>query len=140
MADFFDNFSVFFSGDHVYVSGKSFPLGQLSTDILNLDSSVLTEIDRRVNAFVPTVSVMLQEKADSAAALAQEKLNAVWDVVCELPLYRDLWMDKELMYELLPTMFSDREKWEVVQDTTSDEHIMFEKFMNGLECFAELSH
>ncbi len=126
MADFFDNFSVFFSGGHVYVSGKSFPLGQISTDILNLDSSVLTEIDRRVNEFMPAVSVMLQEKTDSAAALAQEKLNAVWDVVCELPLYRDLRMDRELMYELLPTMFSDREKWEAVQDTTSDEHIMFE--------------
>jgi len=137
VADYFDNFSVFFSGNHIYVSGKSFPLGQISTDILNLDNSVLTEIDRRVNNFMPTVLTMLQEKTDSAAVLAQEKLNAVWDVVCELPLYRDLQMDKELMYELLHTMFSDREKWEAVQDITSDEHITFEKFLNDLECFTE---
>lgn len=44
----FDRFSVFFTGDTVFLDGTVFPLGQLATDVLNLDSKVLTEIDRRV--------------------------------------------------------------------------------------------
>ena len=45
----FDRFSVFFTGDTVFLDGTVFPLGRLTTDVLNLDSEVLTEIDQRVN-------------------------------------------------------------------------------------------
>lgn len=33
----FDRFSVFFTGDTVFVDGAAFPLGQLTADVLNLD-------------------------------------------------------------------------------------------------------
>ena len=46
----FDRFSVFFTRDTMFLAGTAFPLGQLTTDILNLDSRVLTEIDRSVFA------------------------------------------------------------------------------------------
>ena len=42
----FDRFSVFFTADTVFLDGAAFPLGQLTTDVLNLDGEVLTEIDR----------------------------------------------------------------------------------------------
>lgn len=48
----FDRFSVFFTGDTVFLDGTVFPLGQLAADVLNLDGKVLTEIDRRVNYFI----------------------------------------------------------------------------------------
>ena len=48
----FDRFSVFFTGDTVFLDGTVFPLGRLTTDVLNLDSEVLTEIDQRVHAFI----------------------------------------------------------------------------------------
>ena len=67
----FDRFSVFFTGDTVFLDGAAFPLGQLTTDVLNLDGEVLTEIDRRVNHFMSTVWALLQEKTDSAARSAQ---------------------------------------------------------------------
>ena len=51
----FDRFTVFFTGDTVYLDGTAFPLGQLTTDVLNLDSKVLTEIDRRVDDFMAAV-------------------------------------------------------------------------------------
>jgi len=35
----------------------------------------------------------LQEKTDSAAVFAQEKLNADWDLIFELPVYRTLLLD-----------------------------------------------
>lgn len=133
----FDRFDLFFSGNYVYVNGKEFSLGQISVEILALENSVLTEIDRRVGAFLSAVWPFLQEKTDSAAVSAQEKLNAVWDLIFTLPLYRDLAMDTETAYHLLPLMFSDKEKWEEVPDIDSEGHAMFETFLNGLEYFGE---
>ena len=48
----FDRFSVFFTRDTVFLDGAAFPLGQLTTDVLNLDGEILTEIDQRVNGFM----------------------------------------------------------------------------------------
>ena len=58
----FDRFTVFFTGDTVFLDGTAFPLGQLTTDVLNLDSEVLTEIDRRVDDFMSAAWTLLQEK------------------------------------------------------------------------------
>ena len=58
----FDRFTVFFTGDTVFLDGTAFPLGQLTTDVLNLDSEVLTEIDRRVDDFMSAMWMLLQEK------------------------------------------------------------------------------
>lgn len=137
MADLFDNFSALFTTDKVFLSGKAFPLGQLTTDILNLEDAVLIEIGRRIDDFMTAVAVLFQKKTDSAAHSAQEKLNAVWGVVFTLPVYRDLRMDMALSYELFLSLFSDKDQWAEALDVTSDGHIMLEKFLNGLEYFTE---
>lgn len=133
----FDRFSVFFTGDTVFLDGTVFPLGQLTTDILNLDSEVLMEIDQRVNDFISAVWILLQEKTDSAARSAQERLNAVWDLIFELPVYQSLRLDIETARNLFPTVLSDREKWAETLDVDSEGHRMFEDFLSGLEYFAE---
>ena len=135
MADYFDRFSLLFGSGEVFVNGKSFPLGQCTTDILNLDETALNEIDRRINAFMPAALDMLQQKTDSAACSAQGKLNAIWDLIFTMPLYRELSMDLETSYQLLPLMFSDQTKWDEVLDVQSEGHSMFEQFLNGLEYF-----
>lgn len=99
----FDQFTVFFYGDHVYIGGKEFPIGQSVVDVLNMDESVLDELDRRVREFIPAAQTLFDEKTDSAAALAQERLNAVWDVLFTLPVYRDLPMDQKTSYHLFRT-------------------------------------
>ena len=91
----FDRFTVSFTGDKVFLDRTAFPLGQLTTDVLNMDSEVLTEIDRRVNDFMTAVWILFQEKTDSAAGSAQARLNAVWDLIFELPVYRSLHLDME---------------------------------------------
>ena len=70
----YDQFTVFFHGDHVFIGEKDFPIGQCCVDIMNLDESVFHEIDQRVREFVPVAQALLTEKTDSAAASAQEKL------------------------------------------------------------------
>ena len=133
----FDRFSVFFTGGTVFLDGAAFPLGQLTTDVLNLDGEILTEIDRRVDHFMSAVWTLLQEKTDSAARSAQERLNAVWDLVFDLPVYRSLRLDTEAARSLFPDLLSDRTKWSEVLDVDSEGHRMFEEFLSGLEYFAE---
>ena len=136
-ANMFDRFTVFFTGDTVVLDGTVFPLGQLTTDVLNLDSDVLTEIDRRVDAFMSAVWTLLQEKTDSAASSAQERLNAVWDLIFDLPVYRNLRLDTETARNLFSALLSDRMKWAETLDVNSDGHRMFEDFLSELEYFSE---
>ena len=133
----YDQFTVFFYGSHVYIGGKEFPIGQSVVDVMNLDESVLDEIERRAKAFVPTARNLLTEKTDSAAALAQEKLNAVWDIIFSLPVYRDLKMDEECNYHTLQRLKADPAKWAEVQDPASEGYAMYQGMMIELVCFAE---
>lgn len=110
----YDQFTVFFHGGRVYIGEKNYPVGQCCVDILNLEESVLDELDRRVRDFVPAAWELLKKKTNSAAVSAQEKLNAVWDIIFALPVYRDLNMDYDCNYHALENLFADREKWEQV--------------------------
>lgn len=133
----YDQFTVFFYGGHVYVGRKEFPIGQCVVDIMNLDGTVLDEIDRRVKTFVPAAKILLTEKTDSAAVLAQEKLNAVWELIFSLPVYRDLKMDEPCNYHMFQRLMADKEKWAQVQDPASDGYTKYQGMMIELVCFAE---
>ena len=132
----YDQFTVFFYGDHVYIGGKEFPIGQSVVDVLNMGESVLDEIDRRVREFIPAAQTLLAEKTDGAAALAQERLNAVWDVIFTLPVYRDLPMDEENSYHLFERLMADEEKWTQMQDSASEGFVMFQGMLASLACLA----
>ena len=41
----YDQFTVFFHEDHVFIGGKEYPIGQCCVDMVNLDESVLKGID-----------------------------------------------------------------------------------------------
>ncbi len=133
----YDQFTVFFYGDHVFVEGKEYPIGQCCVDILNLDDAALDEINRRVKAFVPAARDLLTEKTDSAAALAQERLNAVWKIIFSLPVYRDLKMDEPCNYHTFQRLMADREKWAQVQDPVSAGYAIYHTWLADLVCFAE---
>ncbi|MBC5736340.1 DUF6076 domain-containing protein [Lawsonibacter faecis] len=137
MADHFDCFSVLFGRGELYIGGEPFPLGQCATDILNLDSAVLTELDRRVGGLIPAAKNLFGEKTDSAARSAQERLNAVWDLIFDLPVYRDLELDKWSAYNLFPLLLADQEKLAAALDEHSEAHQMFRRLMDGLEYFPE---
>ncbi len=133
----YDQFTVFFYGNHVYIGGKEYPIGQCCVDMVNLNEAVLNEISQRVNTFVPAALAMLEEKTDSAAAFAQERLNAVWDIVFSLPVYRDLKMDEECNYHTFERLMADEEKWAQVQDQASEGHAIYQGMIAGLVCFVD---
>ena len=133
----YDQFTVFFYEGHVFIGGREYPIGQCCVDIVNLDEAVLKEIDQRVWEYIPAAQALLTEKTDSAAALAQEKLNAVWDVLFSLPVYRDLNMEDPCNYQALQRLMADKEKWEQVQDATSEGYVIYQGMLAELACFAD---
>lgn len=133
----YDQFTVFFHGSSVFIDGKEFPIGQCCVDVLNLEESVLDELDRQAWEFVPTAQTLLTEKTDSAAISAQEKLNAVWDIIFSLPVYRNLNMDIECNYHTFERLRADEEKWTQVQESASEGYAIYQGMLASLVCFAD---
>ena len=40
----YDQFTVFFYGDHVFIGGKEYPIGQCCVDMMNLNEAVLKKL------------------------------------------------------------------------------------------------
>lgn len=133
----YDQFTVFFYGNQVFVGKKDYPIGQCCVDVMNLAESILNEIDRRVRLFIPVARKLPTEKTDSAAALAQERLNAVWELIFALPVYRDLKMDEECCFHTFQRLMADNEKWVQVRDPSSEGYAIYQGMIAGLACFAE---
>jgi hypothetical protein len=127
---------MFWAGN-VMIGGKTLPLGQTTTDILNLDGQVLTEIEKRISVFQVEIRELLEQKNNSAVFPAQEKLNAVWDVVFTLPFYRDLPMDERSSRNLFPMLLSDKKKWNEVFTEGTEGNRMMREFVSRLEYFPE---
>lgn len=133
----YDQFTVFFYGDRVFVGKQEYPIGQCCMDILNLDEAVFDEIARRVRELVPAARDLLTEKTDSATALAQERLNAVWELIFALPVYRNLKMDEPCNYHTFQRLMADKEKWAQVQDPASTGYAKYQGMLMELISFAE---
>lgn len=133
----YDQFTVFFYGDRVFVGKQDYPIGQCCMDILNLDEAVFDEIARRVRELVPAARDLLTEKTDSATALAQERLNAVWELIFALPVYRNLKMDEPCNYHTFQRLMADKEKWAQVQDPASTGYAKYQGMLMELISFAE---
>ena len=133
----YDQFTTFFYDGRVYLSDTSYPIGQCCVEIANMDEETLDEIDRRMEEFIPAARDLLLKKENSAVSSAQKKLNAVWDVIFTMPVYRDLNMDLELSYHSLERLYEQKEKWELVQETHSEGHEIYERMINDLVHFAD---
>ncbi len=133
----YNPFTVFFYGDRVFAGKKDYPIGQCCVDVMNLPEPILDEIDRRVKLFIPAARKLPTEKTDSAAALAQERLNAVWELVFALPVYRNLKMVEACCFHTFRRLMADREKWAQVRDPSSEGYAIYQGMMAGLACFAE---
>ena len=58
----YDQFTVFFYGDRIFVGETDFPTGQCSVDMMNLSEDILNTIDHRVQDFLPAAQRLLTEK------------------------------------------------------------------------------
>ena len=104
-------FTVQFFADSVSVDGMVLPLGQISTDVLNVGGDVLVALrEKNLELFTVLERELfnLNTKKDAALADAlQHRLNGVLDIVYELPLYRNLRIDREFGRKLFLHTFQN---------------------------------
>ena len=102
-------FTVHFWNSRVSVDGKVLPMGQVSTDALNLSDDLLLDLRSKSNEVLKTISTQLFNpeiiKDLALVSAVQEKLNEVVDIVLTLPLFEHLDVDVELTRNLLPRIY-----------------------------------
>lgn len=89
-SSFLDGFKASFTKKECILAEKHYPLGYFAVEYLEVDRTLLRELERLVPIFQEEFTVFLSARDPSSAALAQQALNAVWDVLIQLPVYRDL--------------------------------------------------
>ncbi len=134
--DCFEVFSTFFHDKRVFLNGKEYPLGQVTVDVLNLNEQLLDDLELRVTTMIPPVMEFLRHPSKAFANDAQPKMDAVWDLVFALPLYRDLAIDKEPYYHCFAMLLADPEKLSIIRDPTSEQ---FTGFIQVLDELANLA-
>ena len=134
---YFDQFSINFSGDTLLAGNRKYHLGEITTEFLNLSSDFFKSLQGRADEFVLAVREMFASKNEKAAPAVQERLNAVFDLLIDLPPYRDIGIDIFTSYHALPLLVEQPEKWiEVVTRGTEAAQGM-EHFISAIE---NLSH
>lgn len=71
-----DLFTVLFWGRHLLVGKRSYQLGELTTEYLNLDSQVVRELSERADDFVPAFHQIMDEP-DQSLAVSAEKAERI---------------------------------------------------------------
>ena len=101
-------FTVQFCADSVSIDNTLLPLGQISTDVLNISDATLFDLREKNLALMTAVEQQLWNpdiKKDAALAIAvQDKMNSALDVVFTLPLYRHIDIDKGYANNFLSLM------------------------------------
>jgi len=96
-ADYIDRFTVLFAGKNLMLGGKTFALGQIATDVLNMEQQDIIDLTVESAKFADYAKrkLMTPQKKRTPAAFfeVEEKLSRVLDMVSALPLYRDLEVD-----------------------------------------------
>ena len=89
-SSFLDGFKASFTKKECILAEKHYPLGYFAVEFLEVDRTLLRALERLVPIFQEEFTTFLSARDPSSAALAQQALNAVWDVLIQLPVYRDL--------------------------------------------------
>ena len=109
---YFDMFSIYFSGDTLMAGNRTYPLGEITTELLNLNSNFFEDLQRKTDDFVPAAREMLASKNANVVAVVQQQLNAVYDLLIELPPYRDIGIDIPTSYHMFPILVEQADKWQ----------------------------
>ena len=101
---FLDGFEASFTKKECILEAKHYPLGYFAVEYLEVDRALLRELERLIPIFQEEFTVFLSARDPSSAALAQQALNAVWDVLIQLPVYHHLGAHSDGIRSLLQEM------------------------------------
>ncbi len=89
-SSFLDGFEASFTKRECILEGKHYPLGYFAVEYLTVDRTPLRALEKLIPIFNEEFTTFLSARDPSSAALAQQALNAVWDVLIQLPVYQQL--------------------------------------------------
>lgn len=133
---YFDMFSIYFSGDTLMAGNRTYPLGEITTELLNLNRNFFKDLQSKTDDFVPAARKMLEGKNANAAVAVQQKLNAVYDLLIELPPYRDIGIDIPTSYHMFPMLVEQADKWQEATTPGSDGCQRMQSFLSIFEGLA----
>lgn len=125
-----DLFAVLFWGTHLLAGKRSYQLGEITTEYLNLDEQTLHRLSARVDELVPAFHQIMDEPDKSLAVAVQKKLNAFYDVLLSLPPYRDLPMDHYGAYNMFPLLASQPDKWSEAMTNGAERNQQFRRMLD----------
>lgn len=137
-------FTVQFSSDWASIDGTVLPLGQISTDILNLPDETLHQLQEKLSVLFEMIQQKLFHpdiKKDLALVSAvQDKLNEVLDLIFILPLYKYLDLDKPKAQNMLLIAYQDypSEFSKMVTMGTEENYLMVNFFQKMSIIFDEI--
>ena len=104
-------FTVHFWNDRIIFDDKNLPIGQITTDVLNLADDNLLSLRCKASETLDFMSKHFFDpriKKDLAFVTAvQDKLNEYQDAVLTFPLYAHLNIDSKLTHNTLTIAFKD---------------------------------
>ena len=83
-SDYFDSFTAIFGPKECLLNGKRYPLGHFATEAPEMDRRLLRDLEKAIADFKPELEVFLAARTASSAAVAQQKLDAVWATLVQL--------------------------------------------------------
>lgn len=87
---FLDGFEASFTKKECILAEKHYPLGYFAVEYLEVDRTLLRMLERLILIFQEEFTTFLSACDLSSAALAQQALNAVWDMLIRMPVYQHL--------------------------------------------------
>lgn len=133
---YFDQFPIYFSGDILLAGNRKYHLGEITTEFLNLPNEFFKSLQSKTDEFAPVAREMFASKNEKAAPAVQEKLNAVFDLLIDLPPYRDIGIDIFTSYHMLPLLIEQPEKWSEVITPGTEAAQGMEHFISTIENLA----
>lgn len=111
-ANTLQEFTLMFWKNKILISDNKIPLGQCTTDILNLNDDYLVEMNNSRNALVGEMQTLFNpniKKGLVAVTEIQNKLNKVLDSAIGLPPFCYL-IDKEFGHYMLVDIFNTQQQ------------------------------
>jgi len=136
--DFFDYFTVFFGKRESTLGHQWFPLGTFAAEALNLnESEAFPKIGFRVQELKESFIIFLSSRSSSSAAVAQEKLNELWMLLGELPVYRHLYPQDISVQYLIEYLREHPEQMDEMATQGSELNLVFTRWLEKLDGLTE---
>lgn len=129
-----DRFTVMFTNKKIYLGDTSYPLGQLTVDILNLSDNTFSEFHTLVKNFLTGRLEQLWEPqvtiTEKLVQETQEQWNGLIDFSLTLPVLRELRIDIDAYKTILPrSLVHDPEGFQHLKDPDSRIAKMLQRYI-----------